>query len=256
MNEILKARIRERMEALDMNPSSVALEAGLSRSAVRDILSGKAKNPGMMTVHAIARVLKCSDNYLMGFSDEKHYAEATDILIDVLARRGDSSGTLEAGVFRQYIGWGDTFPGNDPFESDPPHVRRRERRPMNSPRRYIGRDLYLYIMGDNSLDELSILKDDILIAFHDASGEGMHFQEGKIFVVSHRVEGLDAIELSARVVRKRDGKPVLTTASSHALLAPIIVSEKGDKPNTYRTSAGGMIEVEGIVAEITRQLDV
>ncbi|MCZ4091673.1 helix-turn-helix transcriptional regulator [Sinorhizobium psoraleae] len=66
MSEILKERIKSRMAALGKNPSSVALEAELGRSAVRDILSGKAKNPGYATVAAIARVLDCSVQYLTG----------------------------------------------------------------------------------------------------------------------------------------------------------------------------------------------
>ncbi|WP_208153364.1 helix-turn-helix transcriptional regulator [Sinorhizobium medicae] len=256
MNETLKTRIRERMTSLGMNPSSVALEAGLSRSAVRDILSGKAKNPGMMTVHAIARVLKCSDNYLMGFADEMHYAEATDILIDVAARLSDSSGTLEAGVFRQSLSYGDILPGGDPFAPDDHRIRRRERKPLESRRRYIGRDLYLYVLGDDSLDEVSILKGDLLLALHDPSGAGMDFKEGKIVIVSHRVPGLDAEELSARLVNWWEGKPFLVSASSRAIFAPIHVAEALEKPNTYRTLAGGIIEVEGIAVEITRQLDV
>lgn len=257
MNEKLKERILERMTALEMNPSSVALEAGLSRSAVRDILSGKAKNPGMHTIHSIARVLKCTDDYLMGFSDEKYYAEATDILIDAPARWSDSSGTLEAGVFRQsLVNDHDTPPDWDPFGSDDPKVVRRQRKPLRSRRRYIGRDLYLYIVGDGSLDEAAILKGDFVTVFHDPSGEGMEFKEGKIVVVSHRVPGLDAEELSGRVVTKRDGKPTLVTASSRGHFAPIQVVEAGDKPNSYKTAAGGMIEVEGVVVEVTRQMDV
>ncbi len=252
MNEILRDRIRERMDALGMNPSSVSLEAGLSRSAVRDILSGKAKNPGMMTLHSIARVLKCSDNYLMGYTDEKHYGEATDILIDANARRSDSSGTLEAGIFRQNA-YKD--PGFDPF-SDDPRVSFRSRKPLAGERRYQGRDLYLYIMGDDSLTDMSILKDDIMIAMHDVDGEGMAFKEGKIYVISHRVPGLGAEELSARIAQNKDGKVHLVTSSKQAFFAPIIVENPAGEPNTFDTSTGGKIEVEGVIVELTRQLDL
>ncbi|MGN7829357.1 helix-turn-helix domain-containing protein [Agrobacterium radiobacter] len=254
MNEILRDRIRERMDALGMNPSSVSLEAGLSRSAVRDILSGKAKNPGMMTLHSIARVLKCSDNYLMGYTDEKHYREATDILIDADARRGDSSGTLEAGIFRQ-AAYKDQIEQFDPFTDDP-RVTYRSRKPLSGQRRYQGRDLYLYVMGDNSLTDASILKDDILIAMHDAAGEGMGFKDGKIYIISHRVPGLGAEEVSARIAQTKNGKVHLLTSSKEALFAPIIVDKPSGDPNIYETTTGGKIEVEGLVVEVTRQLDM
>ena len=254
MNEILRDRIKERMDALGMNPSSVSLEAGLSRSAVRDILSGKAKNPGITTLHSIARVLKCSDNYLMGYTEEKHYGEATDILIDANARRGDSSGTLEAGIFRQ-AAYKDQIDQFDPFVDDP-RVSFRSRKPLSGQRRYQGRDLYLYIMGDNSLTDESIQKDDILIAMHDPSGDGMGFKDGKIYIISHRVPGLGAEELSARIARSRGGKFHLLTSSKEAFFAPIIVDGPSSDPNVYETVTGGKIEVEGIVVELTRQLDV
>lgn len=254
MNEILRDRIRERMDALGMNPSSVSLEAGLSRSAVRDILSGKAKNPGMMTLHSIARVLKCSDNYLMGYTDEKHYKEATDILIDAGARRGDSSGTLEAGIFRQAAFKDDLGP-HDPFVDDP-RVSYRSRKPLSAKRRYQGRDLYLYIMGDNSMTEAFVVKDDILIAMHDVDGEGMSFKDGKIYIISHRVPGLGAEELSARLAQSKNGKVHLVTSSKEAFFAPIIVDKPTGEPNLYETSTGGKIEVEGVVVELTRQLDM
>lgn len=58
-------RITERMEALDLNPNSTAIKAGLPRDAVRDILSGKSKNPRADTLAKLSRALECDPAFLL-----------------------------------------------------------------------------------------------------------------------------------------------------------------------------------------------
>lgn len=66
MTTQLKEIIQSRMAELGANPSAVALKAGLSRSAVRDIMSGKSKSPSVDTLKAIATALECQVSDLLG----------------------------------------------------------------------------------------------------------------------------------------------------------------------------------------------
>jgi DNA-binding Xre family transcriptional regulator len=59
-------RIEDRLRALGKNASSVALEAGLGRSSVRDILVGKVTSPRLDTLEKLAEPLKCDLDYLTG----------------------------------------------------------------------------------------------------------------------------------------------------------------------------------------------
>jgi transcriptional regulator with XRE-family HTH domain len=248
--EILKQRIRERMEAMGKNPSSVAVEANLSRSAVRDILSGKAKNPGMLTIHAIANVLECTYSYLTGEDDRLHPGEVKDILIDVFARTTDISGTLEAGVFRQLP---------PPLEKNEVSrdFGRRDRMPLRSEHRYMYRDLYLYRVGDKSIEGLMITKGDLLTAVSDPAADVA--PDGALVIVAHRLPGTSVEELSARKVKWRTKGFTLSTVPADwggTTYPDIEVTENLGSFDRFRTKEGGEVVIEGVVVEMTRQMDV
>ncbi len=65
-NSALAERIRERMDALGLNPYSAAKKAELGESFVRDILKGKVKSPSAKRLAKLALALECSLNYLLG----------------------------------------------------------------------------------------------------------------------------------------------------------------------------------------------
>lgn len=248
--DTLKERIRERMVAMGKNPSSVAIEAKLSRSAVRDILSGKAKNPGMLTIHAIADVLECTYSYLTGESDSLHPGEAKDILIDVFARASDISGTVEAGVYRQ-------LPPQLEKHEVSRDFGRRDRKPLRSQHRYMYRDLYLYKVGDDSLEGLFITKGDLLTAVSDPAADSA--PDGALVIVAHRLPGTQVEELSARRVKRLSKGFTLSTVPAdwdRTTYPDIHVAEKLEEFDRYRTHDGGLVIVEGVVVELTRQLDV
>jgi len=56
------------MRALNLNPFSLAKQAGMSRTAVYDILSGKSRHPRHDTLEKICSILGCSLSDLMGES--------------------------------------------------------------------------------------------------------------------------------------------------------------------------------------------
>lgn len=67
-------KIEARMNDLGMNPASVSKAAGLPRDAVRDILTGRSKNPRTDTLQKVAAALQVRTSYLlpdyMGAEDE------------------------------------------------------------------------------------------------------------------------------------------------------------------------------------------
>lgn len=62
-------RIRSRLNDLGTNPSASALNAGLSRAAVKDILEGRSRNPRIDTLIALCGPLKCSLAELLGIDE-------------------------------------------------------------------------------------------------------------------------------------------------------------------------------------------
>lgn len=72
----LADRIRSRLNTLNKNPSSVALEAGLGRSAVRDILVND-QNPRIDTLKKLTGPLQCTLYYLSGEREEDRGTETS-----------------------------------------------------------------------------------------------------------------------------------------------------------------------------------
>src|SRR5581483_7499274 len=56
----LNRELRRRMEALSVSAKKLSLDAGLSETAVKDILSGKSENPKHDTLAKIAKRLACT----------------------------------------------------------------------------------------------------------------------------------------------------------------------------------------------------
>ena len=64
MGDLIKQRLKLRLDQMDMSASSLEQKAKLSSGAVRNILLGRSKNPTINTLMAIARVLGCTVNDL------------------------------------------------------------------------------------------------------------------------------------------------------------------------------------------------
>jgi transcriptional regulator with XRE-family HTH domain len=74
--ENLQEQIETRMYEKNLNARELERRAGLKISAVRNILSGNSKNPGMEVIAAIAKLLECSTDELIGIENKKSKAEA------------------------------------------------------------------------------------------------------------------------------------------------------------------------------------
>jgi transcriptional regulator with XRE-family HTH domain len=63
---MIRDELRRRMVAMGYNQKSLARAAQLNETAVRDILKGRSRNPRVDTLQAIAEVLGCTVNDLIG----------------------------------------------------------------------------------------------------------------------------------------------------------------------------------------------
>ena len=66
MTDIVRARLRQRIEELGTNPTKVSLQAVRSRTLLRDFLSGKSRSMLASNMEAVARVLGVSVGWLSG----------------------------------------------------------------------------------------------------------------------------------------------------------------------------------------------
>lgn len=73
----LQEQIESRMQEKNLNARELERRAGLKISAVRNILSGQSKNPGIEVIAAIAKLLNCSTDELLGLEQGKAKAEST-----------------------------------------------------------------------------------------------------------------------------------------------------------------------------------
>lgn len=66
----LQERIKERRSALGLTLLEIALRLGVKEATVQRYESGEIKNIKHETVAQLARILRCSPQYLMGWSDK------------------------------------------------------------------------------------------------------------------------------------------------------------------------------------------
>lgn len=97
--ETLKLKIAEKIKEQNLNIGALEKKANLSKSAVRSILEGTNKNPGIRTLYAIAEVLNLSLDEAVGFkhTPNKHttrtpweevlFKETTDKVIAYLTEK-------------------------------------------------------------------------------------------------------------------------------------------------------------------------
>ena len=58
-------RVRERLDALGLNPNAASQKAELNRDYVRDILRGRIREPSALRLTKLAQALECSPEYLL-----------------------------------------------------------------------------------------------------------------------------------------------------------------------------------------------
>jgi phosphopantothenoylcysteine decarboxylase/phosphopantothenate--cysteine ligase len=66
MLEVVRSRLERRLADLELAATTVSKKAGLGKTAVLDLLQGRNKNPGLLTLVAIAEALDCDIEYFLG----------------------------------------------------------------------------------------------------------------------------------------------------------------------------------------------
>ena len=72
MSSYLQSQIQTRMEAKKLSIYALEKKAGLKRSAARNILQGFSKKPSAEALKAIANVLECTVDDLVGHVNEDY----------------------------------------------------------------------------------------------------------------------------------------------------------------------------------------
>jgi len=255
MESIIIQRLKSRMEEMGKNPSSLALEANLGRSAVRDIISGRAKNPQYATLLSLASVLDCSLAYLTGEIDTPYKHTGTNLLATYDPKLGDIHGMLEAGVYR-----------HQSYEINPfavpvrPYKDATDQHLIYQDLRAPSQRLQLFQMGDMSQSEAGILKGDILTSRQDWFSGAVSLTSGMLVICRHQPDGIDAYELSARFVNETPQGWELICHSG-TFVKPIILPRKQEKNksglmNRYLNDKGETVDIEGIAIRVTRSLPI
>jgi len=94
MHETLKTRVRERLNALGLNPFEAARKAGFERSYVNDLLIGKKSTIRQGGIDALAEALQCDPDYLTGLQAVPTAGEGADLRMPL-------AGIVEAGAWRE-----------------------------------------------------------------------------------------------------------------------------------------------------------
>jgi hypothetical protein len=266
----LAQRIASRLETLSKNPSGVALEAGLGRSSVRDIIVGKVEHPRIDTLRKLTGPLACSLEYLTGDSDEPgepdpHHKVTNHGYFDtqeVLSFRSLQIGTYKAANVSESAGsqlrWEDAPNGDRELQPN-------ERYLIYNDFRLPDWRTTLYRIEDYSLLDFGIRPGDFLTVASPTGETIIPLKHGTIVIVSHIVSGgrgqQPLVEMTARLVEVHPDGVRLTSRSKDNFPPIFIRDDDLDEllekalPNTYYTDSG-TLGVEGIAVRVTRDLPV
>jgi len=249
MSEIAK-RIQDRLDFLGKSASAASLEAGLGRSALQDILTGKSQNPRLDTLRKLTVPLECSLSYLSGDPPER-LAKAPQIEWGEQENFGDAVhrtevvGSVEAGTIRASE--------EDFSEFNPVVFLERDQRFPNS-------DLFGYVVNDRGLAHLNIQpENDVLFAVAPSAFSGP-VRTGSILIVERLIpNAFDAddhtgIETTAREVQYVGEELHLTMGGSSK---PIIIPAQ----QVSRFVSGDLLErpmvrFVGLVVRLIREMPV
>jgi transcriptional regulator with XRE-family HTH domain len=178
MENYLRNRIRERLDALGMNAFAAAKAAGLERTFLSELLSGKKSSIRQGRIPAIADVLDCDAEYLTGVQDEPR---KKGLSVTRGAENVPVAGVCKPGVWR-------------PIAAHYPSV------PVAADPRFPTAQQAVYICRGDAAAALGISDGDMILTVSDAQ-----WSEGDIVVVRRlRSRGTEQ-ELS--VVRAFTGVP-------------------------------------------------
>lgn len=196
----LKDRLKSALAKTDKSARAISLEATGKPDVVRDILRGKARNPSMETIAAIARVLQIPVSQLaqMGGGESPANGAAHNDL-----RLARVIGVVQAGAFVEVDGSSDL--------GDVRHIA------TVADQRFPHLDQVAFEVSGDSIDRFCQPGGYAIgVSFADS---GLSLRPG-MFVVVDRVRG-DLVERTIKQVKGSHGRWVLHPASSNPRHKPI-----------------------------------
>ena len=172
METTLRARIRERLTALNMTAVEASRRLGVDRSYVAELLRGKKETIRPARLTELAGVLDCDPDYLTG-------AQPVPRLTDAAPGTTPLAGIVEAGAWRG----ADAEPRGEalPIQPDPRFASGRQA---------------AYLVRGHHADALGLRDGDVLLVVADVP-----IRDGDIVVVRQVRDGGER-ELAARLVER------------------------------------------------------
>jgi transcriptional regulator with XRE-family HTH domain len=246
MEQILAERLKARFAALKTNATQAALQAGLGKTAVRDIIAGKTKSPTMDTLARLANVLGCSVAYLIGDTDDPLSSpDAGNPLLD--ARMAPIEAELNAGWFEEssMARWNILLnPQDDPRQ--PQYLLYDH--PMFSTHVY-----KLFAIGDDSNSALGIRAGDLATAVMPLEGP-LQVEDDMLVVCRRKMRGRDLVEYSLRSVTRSPEAIEFKLCPSSGAYTPIVIynAENSSTEKAFTDNQGDTITILGRVVRLTR----
>jgi SOS-response transcriptional repressor LexA len=223
----LRARISEKMAERRINTRTATRQAGLSTTAIYDILNGKNKNPSIPVIKRIARVLQTSAEYLCGDID----SETQSLQTLEGAAPIPVAGIAEAGAFRAMPEWG--------------HEHEHELPRIIAPRSKLypkAKHFALEVRGDsmNAAKPTPIVEGMYVLCI-DVIDAGADVESGRIYAVRRTMDGGQTYECTikrAKVFRDRVELHPESTNHSHKVI---------EIPRRHDREAANSVEAIGLV---------
>lgn len=228
MPNTLQERLRQRIEELGLTPREVSRRAGLGKDAVRDILVGRSKDPGSLTLSAIAGVLNCEIAFLSGTQESSlRGSEITELDADIPV-----VGSVNAGVFTE-------MSGSEPWLSD------AEFETIWAPRnrRYPSARCFAFrVMGDsmNDAKPRPILEGDLVLCVDVVDAE-IGIVDDKIYVIRRTKDGGQSFEWTLKRARVFNNRTELVPESTNPAHKPLVI------PRNQTIDDGQEIAVIGLM---------
>lgn len=96
----IRDRVRMRVEAMGLNPFALAKRGGFQRNFINDIVKGHKKGVHPDNLPGLAAVLRCSEEYLLGQSDDVGGPVSAHVEAAGIGEGLPYGGVCETGVWR------------------------------------------------------------------------------------------------------------------------------------------------------------
>ena len=185
MENILRDRVRARLEALDLNPFEAARRIPAERTFLNDLLIGKKDTIRRSAIPGVAAALDCDPGYLIGSQDAPRRADAgsppqaPEIPSLAPATPVPLIGVAEAGTWRPW-----------PVSGPPQSL------PIHHDQRFPAADQVAFIVRGDHAADLGAADGSVILALSGGS-----YRDGDVVVIRRTRHGDDGAEAETSLRR-------------------------------------------------------